>query len=62
MNNDEQGMTGQELMEAYLQLIDDYAENTPHNLAQPNPNKFVHNVTTDSALVGDKPTTEFISA
>ena len=49
MSDNEKQMTKEELIAAYIQLVGDYAESTPDNLAQPNPNRFVQNMTTDSA-------------
>ena len=49
MSDNEKQMTKEELIAAYMQLFWDYAESTPDNLTQPNPNRFVQNVTTDSA-------------
>ena len=55
-------ITVEELIAAYTQLVGEYADVTPANLAQPNPNRFVQNITTDSALMEDTPITGIVNA
>lgn len=53
VSDNEEQMTEEELIAAYIQLVGDYAESTPDNLAQPNPNRFVQNITTNSSQLDE---------
>ena len=54
--------TEEELIATYIQLVGEYADVTPANLAQPNPNRFVQNITTDSALMEGTLATGIVNA
>lgn len=54
--------TAEELIAIYIQMVDEYADVTPANLAQPNPNRFVQNTTTDSALMEGALATGIVNA
>ena len=62
MRDDKRPMTEEELIAAYIELVGEFADVTPANLAQPNPNRFVQSITTDSALMEDMPIIGTVSA